>query len=30
MFTFIQFYNNKRYQEKLNGLSPFEYRIQTV
>ncbi|MEV4911478.1 IS3 family transposase, partial [Bacillus proteolyticus] len=26
----IQFYNNERYQERLNGLSPLEYRIQAA
>ncbi|WP_363331805.1 IS3 family transposase, partial [Bacillus proteolyticus] len=25
-----QFYNNERYQERLNGLSPLEYRIQAA
>lgn len=24
--TYITFYNNERYQETLNGLSPLEYR----
>ncbi|RKQ11782.1 IS3 family transposase, partial [Ureibacillus endophyticus] len=24
------FYNNERYQEKLNGLSPLEYRTQAA
>lgn len=28
--TYISFYNNERYQEKLNGLSPLEYRAQTA
>lgn len=27
---YIQFYNNERYQEKLNGLSPLEYRVQAA
>lgn len=27
---YIQFYNNERYQERLNGLSPWEYRIQAA
>ncbi|WP_157842277.1 IS3 family transposase, partial [Priestia megaterium] len=27
---YIDFYNNKRYQERLNGLSPLEYRIQAA
>ncbi|WP_363331787.1 IS3 family transposase [Bacillus proteolyticus] len=26
----MQFYNNERYQERLNGLSPLEYRIQAA
>ncbi|NKQ21111.1 IS3 family transposase, partial [Brevibacillus laterosporus] len=26
----IQFYNNERYQERLNGLSPLEYRVQAA
>ncbi|WP_082196752.1 MULTISPECIES: IS3 family transposase [Bacillus cereus group] len=26
----MQFYNNERYQEKLNGLSPLEYRVQAA
>ncbi|WP_080781712.1 IS3 family transposase [Priestia aryabhattai] len=26
----MDFYNNKRYQERLNGLSPLEYRIQAA
>ncbi|WP_420900737.1 IS3 family transposase, partial [Brevibacillus laterosporus] len=25
-----QFYNNERYQERLNGLSPLEYRVQAA
>lgn len=25
--NYIQFYNNERYQEKLNGLSPLKYRV---
>ena len=28
--TYIKFYNNERYQEKLNGLSPLEYRTQAA
>ncbi|WP_419096463.1 IS3 family transposase [Ureibacillus endophyticus] len=28
--TYIEFYNNERYQEKLNGLSPLEYRTQAA
>ena len=28
--TYIKFYNNERYQEKLNGLSPLEYRVQAA
>lgn len=28
--TYIKFYNNDRYQETLNGLSPLEYRIQAA
>ncbi len=28
--TYISFYNSKRYQEKLNGLSPLEFRIQAA
>ena len=28
--NYIQFYNNERYQEKLNGLSPLEYRVQAA
>lgn len=28
--TYISFYNNVRYQEKLNGLSPLEYRTQAA
>ena len=27
---YIQFYNNERYQEKLNGLSPLEFRAQAA
>jgi len=27
---YIQFYNNERYQERLNGLSPLEYRAQAA
>ena len=27
---YIKFYNNKRYQETLNGLSPLEYRAQAA
>lgn len=28
--TYISFYNNERYQEKLNGSSPLEYRDQAA
>lgn len=28
--NYIDFYNNERIQKKLNGLSPVEYRIQTI
>jgi len=28
--TYITFYNNERYQETLNGLSPLEYRVQAA
>lgn len=28
--TYIMFYNNERYQETLNGLSPLEYRAQAA
>lgn len=28
--TYITFYNNERFQEKLNGLSPLEYRAQAA
>jgi putative transposase len=28
--TYISFYNNVRYQEKLNGLSPLEYRARAA
>ncbi|WP_427107815.1 IS3 family transposase [Lysinibacillus xylanilyticus] len=28
--TYITFYNNERYQETLNGLSPLEYRAQAA
>lgn len=28
--TYITFYHNKRYQERLNGLSPLEYRTQAA
>lgn len=28
--TYIKFYNNERFQEKLNGLSPLEYRAQAA
>lgn len=28
--TYIKFYNNQRFQETLNGLSPLEYRTQAV
>lgn len=28
--TYIKFYKNERYQEKLNGLSPLEYRTQAA
>lgn len=27
---YIKFYNNQRFQETLNGLSPLEYRSQAV
>ncbi|MGG3664955.1 IS3 family transposase [Bacillus gobiensis] len=27
---YIQFYNNERYQERLNSLSPLEYRTQVA
>lgn len=27
---YIQFYNNDRYQERLNGSSPLEYRAQAA
>ncbi|WP_223553224.1 MULTISPECIES: IS3 family transposase [Lysinibacillus] len=26
----MQFYNNDRYQERLNGLSPLEYRAKAA
>ncbi|WP_371861585.1 IS3 family transposase [Bacillus tropicus] len=26
----IKFYNNKRFQERLNGLSPLEYSVQAA
>ncbi|WP_432806541.1 IS3 family transposase, partial [Niallia circulans] len=25
-----QFYNNNRYQKRLNGLSPMEYRVKAA
>jgi len=28
--NYIQFYNNERYQEQLNGSSPLEYRFQAA
>lgn len=28
--SYIKFYNNKRYQETLNGLSPIEFRSRAV
>ncbi|MEC1178491.1 IS3 family transposase, partial [Metasolibacillus meyeri] len=28
--TYIWFYHNERYQERLNGLSPLEYRAQAA
>lgn len=28
--TYISFYHNERYQERLNGLSPLEYRVQAA
>ena len=28
--NYIEFYNNRRLQKKLNGLSPIEYRTQTL
>ncbi|WP_170211395.1 IS3 family transposase, partial [Robertmurraya siralis] len=27
---YIQFYNHERYQKRLNGLSPIEYRAKAV
>ncbi|WP_304465964.1 MULTISPECIES: IS3 family transposase [Exiguobacterium] len=27
---YIYFYNKERYQQRLNGLSQLEYRVQTV
>ena len=27
---YIRFYNEERYQERLNGLSPLEFRAQAV
>ncbi|MBJ8153900.1 IS3 family transposase [Bacillus cereus] len=30
MGNYIQFYNNERYQEKLSGLNPLEYRAQAA
>ncbi len=27
---YIRFYNEERYQERLNGLSPLEFRTQAV
>ncbi|MGD6873663.1 IS3 family transposase, partial [Sutcliffiella horikoshii] len=27
---YIQFYNHDRYQKRLNGLSPLEYRAKTA
>ncbi|WP_373694330.1 IS3 family transposase [Niallia circulans] len=26
----MQFYNNNRYQKRLNGLSPMEYRVKAA
>jgi len=28
--AYIEFYNSRRYQENLNGLSPYEYRAKAV
>lgn len=28
--TYISFYNSERYQEKLNGFSPLEFRAQAA
>lgn len=28
--VYIEFYNRRRYQEKLNGLSPYEFRAKAV
>lgn len=28
--AYIEFYNHRRYQESLNGLSPYEYRAKAV
>ena len=28
--TYIDFYNHQRYQKRLNGLSPMEYRAQAA
>jgi len=28
--AYIEFYNHRRYQEKLNGLSPYEYRAKAI
>ena len=28
--AYIEFYNCRRYQENLNGLSPYEYRAKAV
>ncbi|WP_422756908.1 IS3 family transposase [Niallia circulans] len=30
MDDYIQFYNNNRYQKRLNGLSPMEYRVKAA
>ncbi|QPR70474.1 hypothetical protein I6G82_20550 [Lysinibacillus macroides] len=30
METYISFYSNKRYQKKLNSLSPLEFRDQAA
>ena len=29
-YTYIKFYNNERYQETLNGLSPLKYIAQAA
>ena len=30
LIEYLDYYNNRRIKAKLNGLSPVEYRIQTV